>query len=82
MDKQIVKKTRKRIQNIINSADSTRPTTNGTSNVPSLDDIKDIKKFVFRTEGDTPELRKAVEDGMIKLRNDFPDYEFDAEFGV
>ncbi|MGG3284378.1 WXG100 family type VII secretion target [Paenibacillus solani] len=79
-DKQILGKTRKRINNIA-EATATRATKDGTSDVPSLDQIKDIRKFIFRLDGDTPELRQAVENSLKQLRKEFPGYIFDALFG-
>ncbi|MEK3837137.1 MULTISPECIES: hypothetical protein [unclassified Paenibacillus] len=79
-DKQILDKTRKRINNIA-EATATRATKNGTPDVPLLDQIKDIRKFIFRLDGDTPELRQAVENSLEQLRKEFPGYTFDALFG-
>lgn len=79
-DKQILGKTRKRIKNIA-EATATRATKNGTPTVPSLDEIKGIRKFVFRLDGDTPELRRAAENSLEQLRKEFPDYSFEVLFG-
>ncbi|SEM24337.1 WXG100 family type VII secretion target [Paenibacillus sp. cl141a] len=79
-DKQILDKTRKRIVNL-EEAIATRPTKNGTPDVPSLDQIQNIRKFVFRLDGDTPELRQAVENSLNQLRKEFPDHTFEAIFG-
>ncbi|BFH60398.1 hypothetical protein [Paenibacillus azoreducens] len=79
-NKQILGKTRKRIKNIA-EATATRATKNGTPEVPSLEQIKDIRKFIFRLDGDTPELRQAVKNSLEQLRKEFPDYTFDALFG-
>ncbi|MEK3716422.1 hypothetical protein [Paenibacillus sp. FSL R7-0333] len=79
-DKQILDKTRKRINNIA-EATATRATKNGTPDVPLLDQIKDIRKFIFRLDGDTPDLRQAVENSLEQLRKEFPGYTFDALFG-
>lgn len=49
--------------------------------MPLLDQIKDIRKFIFRLDGDTPELRQAVENSLEQLRKEFPGYTFDALFG-
>lgn len=57
-------------------------TLQGTENAPSLNEIKDIRSFVFRLDGDTPELRQAAVNSLNKLKNEFPDYEFDVIFGV
>jgi len=79
-DKQILDKTRKRIVNL-KEAIATRSTKNGTPDVPSLDQIQNIRKFVFRLDGDTPELRQAVENSLNQLRKEFPDHTFEAIFG-
>ncbi|TGV23676.1 WXG100 family type VII secretion target, partial [Mesorhizobium sp. M00.F.Ca.ET.186.01.1.1] len=79
-DKQILTKTRNRI-NALGNATSTRATKNGSSEIPNLEDIKDIREFVFRLDGDTPELRQAVENSLNQLRKEFPDYKFSAIFG-
>jgi len=80
-DKQILTKTRNRINNLQNSAVSSRPTANGSPEVPSLEEIKGIRQFVFRLDGDTPELREAVERSLEQLRKEFPEYTFDVQFG-
>ncbi|WP_232697489.1 hypothetical protein [Brevibacillus daliensis] len=79
-DKQILTKTRNRI-NALENATSTRATKNGSSEIPNLEDIKDIREFVFRLDGDTSELRQAVENSLNQLRKEFPDYKFNAIFG-
>ncbi|WP_227498527.1 hypothetical protein [Synechococcus sp. PCC 7336] len=81
VDRQIVGKTRNRINNLLNVADSTRSTVNGTQNTPDLSDIRDIRSFVFRVEANSPELRTAVDNGLNQLRSDFPDFQFDVQFG-
>ncbi|MFW5443931.1 MAG: hypothetical protein ACKE51_06470 [Methylococcaceae bacterium] len=80
-DKQLLQKTRNRINNLQNSTADTRATSAGTQNVPSLEQIKDIKHFVFRLEGDTPALREAVKNSLETLRLEFPNYKFDVIFG-
>ena len=62
-EKQIFKKTQVRIDNL-EKATSSRPTANGTPDVPSLDDIKTIRDIRFHMNGDTPELRSAVQKQM------------------
>jgi hypothetical protein len=79
-DKQILGKTRKRIENIA-EATATRATKNGDPNIPTLDQIKDIRTFIFRLDGDTPELRQAAENSLRQLKKEFPDYTFDVLFG-
>lgn len=80
-DKQILGKTRTRINNLMNNAASTRATVNGSPDVPKLDEIKSIRDFVFRLDGDSPELRTAVENSLNQLRKEFPDYTFNVTFG-
>jgi len=79
-DKQILGKTRTRIQNL-DQATSTRPTAHGSAEVPSLEEIKSIRNFTFRLDGDTPELRSAVENSLNQLRAEFPEYTFNVLFG-
>ena len=80
-DKQILLKTRNRINNLQNSAVATRATTNGTQTVPSLDQIQNVRRFEFRLDGDTPELRSAVGNSLERLKTEFPDFNFNATFG-
>jgi hypothetical protein len=80
-DNQIFGKTRTRIQNMMEKAVSTRPTPNGSPDVPDLQEIKSIRDFVFRLDGDTPELRSAAENSLNQLRAEFPDYTFNILFG-
>lgn len=79
-DKQIFTKTSNRIFALEN-ATSTRTTVNGSREIPTLDDIKGIKEFIFRLDGDTPELRQSVDNSIKKLKKEFPDYKFSANFG-
>lgn len=79
-DKQIFTKTSNRIFALEN-ATSTRTTVNGSQEIPTLDDIKGIKEFIFRLDGDTPELRQSVDNSIKKLKKEFPDYKFSANFG-
>ena len=81
MDKQIIGKTPTRITRLNEEATTTVVTANGTQTIPELAEIVGIKEFIFRLEGDTPELKDAVENGLNKLREEFLDYEFNAKFG-
>ena len=78
--KQIYDKTSVRIQNL-QKAVATRATVNGTKDVPKLSDINNIKKFVFRIEADTPEIKSAVNDAMSKLSRQYEGYTFEATYG-
>jgi len=66
---------------MLEKAAATRPTTHGSPEVPDLDEIKSIRDFVFRLDGNTPELRSAVENSLNQLRAEFPDYTFNVLFG-
>ncbi|ANY68436.1 hypothetical protein BBD42_19635 [Paenibacillus sp. BIHB 4019] len=79
-EKQIYAKTKERILNL-KKVDHTRPTKNGSVEIPTLDEIKDVRRFNFRMNADTPELREAVQKVIEKLKKEFPDYTFTAEFG-
>ncbi|CAM4250014.1 hypothetical protein HCA64_03125 [Listeria booriae] len=79
-EKQIYQKTANRIRNL-EDADATRATVNGSKSIPTIEEIRGIKKFIFRLDGDTAELREAVEQSIEKLRNEFPNHSFDVIFG-
>ncbi|MBM7564953.1 PrsW family glutamic-type intramembrane protease [Paenibacillus sacheonensis] len=81
-DKQLYQKTRTRINNLMEKAVGTRTTPDGTSDIPTLDEIKGIRNFQFQLDGDSPELRAAAENSLNKLRQEFPDYTFSIRFGV
>lgn len=80
-DKQLLAKTRTRIHNLLEKAAATRPTAAGSAEVPDLEEIRSIRDFVFRLDGDTPELRAAAENSLNQLRAEFPDYTFNILFG-
>jgi hypothetical protein len=79
--KQVYEKTVTRIENLQNEAVSTRATKNGSTEIPSLQEIKSFRKLEFRIEGDTTILRKAVEKELKELSRKYPNWEFTAEFG-
>lgn len=79
--KQIYEKTVARIENLQNVAVSTRATQKGSQSIPSLNEIKSIRNLEFRIEGDTPELKNAVEKAVKDLSQKYPDWKFSATFG-
>lgn len=79
--KQIYEKSVTRIENLQNAAIATRATVNGSKNIPSLKEIKEIKRLEFRIDGDTPDLRKAIENELEKLSQKYPDWSFSAILG-
>ena len=79
--KQIYEKSVTRIENLQNAAVSTRATGNGSQTIPSLGEIKSIRKLEFRIDGDTPELRNAVEKTIKDLSQKYPDWRFSTTFG-
>lgn len=81
-DKQLYQKTRTRINNLMEKAVGTRTTPDGTSEIPTLDEIKGIRNFQFQLDGDSPELRASAENSLNRLRQEFPDYKFTIRFGV
>ncbi|MEC0329134.1 hypothetical protein P4H42_05790 [Paenibacillus macerans] len=54
---------------------------NTLSSISAIFRIKDVRRFNFRMNADTPELREAVQKVIEKLKEEFPDYTFTAEFG-
>ena len=55
--------------------------TNIVEGAPDISTLQEIKKFVFRLDGDSLELREAVYKSIEKLQLEFPDYTFDVIFG-
>jgi len=80
-DKQLYQKTKVRINNLQKAA-GTRTTPDGTAEIPTLEQIKGIRRFEFQLDGDSPELRAAAENSLNRLRQEFPDYTFSIRFGV
>ncbi len=80
-DKQIYTKTKNRINNLLNSTGTRQAKTNIVDNVPDIKELQQIKTFIFRLDGDSTELRKAVQKSIDKLKLEFPDYTFEVIFG-
>lgn len=76
----IYDKTAIRIANL-EKASETRPKIGGSDNVPSLDEIKDIREIKFRVESTESSVKVAVESQIKRLTQDFPEWKFSAEFG-
>ncbi|MDE6567327.1 MAG: hypothetical protein K2K70_06310 [Lachnospiraceae bacterium] len=52
-----------------------------SNDLPDIDQLKSIRKYVFVIEEDTYALRQAVENSLGKLRLKYPEYEFWAIYG-
>ena len=52
-----------------------------SQDVPLLEEITNIRNYVFRIDADTPKLRSAVQNELNNLKTKYPDYNFSAEFG-
>ncbi|WP_395847442.1 SH3 domain-containing protein [Cystobacter fuscus] len=78
----IFNKTVTRIETLLHEVTATRPGPNGSPSVPALHEIKGIRKIEFRIDGDTPALRLAVEKQLAALRGRYPDWTFQARFGL
>ena len=52
-----------------------------SNDLPDIDQLKSIRKFVFVIDEDTYALRQAVEKSLDMLRSDYPGYEFWAIYG-
>jgi hypothetical protein len=79
---QIFTKTLKRISILLHEATATRPKSDGSSSVPTLEAIKGFRKIQFCIDGNTPMLRAAVTAQLKALRAEFPDWIFNAIYGV
>lgn len=74
--------TAKRISFLLHEATGTRPKSGGSPTVPTLAEIKGFRKIQFRIDSNTPALRTAVTAQLKALRAEFPNWSFDATFGV
>ena len=81
-EKQIFKKTQKRITELFDPATQTRPGTGGSSRVPSIQELRGVRRFQFHIDGNTPALRSAVAASLLKLRQTYPAWNFEARYGV
>jgi hypothetical protein len=79
--KQIYDKTKVRIDNLTNKATATRPTKGGSPTVPTLSELRGIRKLEFRIESSVPEVRAAVEKQLGTLRAEHPDWSFSVIYG-
>ena len=78
-EKQIFNKGKNRIEALQQKEITLSSTV--SSALPSIEELKEIKTFVFRIDADTPELRNAVQIVLDKLSEIFPEYNFSAIFG-
>lgn len=78
-EKQIFKKGKNRIEAL--QQEEFRLSSQFSSDLPSVDELKGIKDYVFRIDADTPELRSAVQTQLDKLSELFPDFNFSAIYG-
>lgn len=76
----IYNKTVKRIENI-NIANGTKMpgniSVNSDFNIPTIKDIKSCNKFIFRLEGDSQELRVAMNEVINLLNSEYSQYDFE-----
>ena len=78
-EKQILKKGRNRIEALQQS--EFKLSSQASSNLPLVEELKGIKNYVFRIDADTPALREAVQIQLDKLSELFPEFNFSATFG-
>lgn len=80
-EKQILDKTRKRIDEALKTGIATRATKSGSKIVPDIELIRNFKEFVFRLDGDSADLIQATDNVVNQLREEYPDYKFSATYG-
>ncbi len=81
-EKKITVETKRRIDRLLTETLDTKNSDNGSSTVPSLEEIKGFKHYHFVIDADTPALRAAVFAELAKLKNAYRDWTFSVEFGV
>lgn len=79
-NKQIFKKGKNRIEAV--TQNSFEVAIDGEEYNFLSNEIKNIKNYTFRINADTPALRTAVEQELNNLRVLYPDYIFNAIYGV
>ncbi len=83
-DKQIYEKMKARLS-LLATATSTFPVPGqyiGPATLPTMDQLRSIRKVRFEIQGDWQELRTAVAADLGRLRAEFPAMTIDATFGV
>ncbi len=78
-EKQILKKGRNRIR-ALQQEDFTLSSL-VSSELPSIEELKQIRTFVFRINADTDALRSAVQSQVDELARLYPDYNFSVKYG-
>lgn len=78
--KHLITDTNKRIRNLTAAA-ATRPTSKGSTEVPSIEDIRGFRKLQFRIDADTPAIRSATVAAIAALTAQHPGWTFTAKFG-
>jgi hypothetical protein len=79
-ENQIYDKTKVRLDNM-KIATATRSTPGGSQDVPTIQEVQQVRKYEFSIKADTPALRVQVERQLTRLRADYPDWSFSAKFG-
>ncbi|RNI39835.1 DUF4157 domain-containing protein [Hanamia caeni] len=88
-ENQIYTKTKTRIGNL-KTAVATRPSEKmteepaqkaGSQDVPTIKELQGVRKYEFRIDADTPDLRAQVGIQIKRLQQEFPDWTFSAVFG-
>ena len=77
-EKQILLAGRKKARSLLEGV-ATRG--DGGAAVPSIDEIQRAKNIRFEIEADTPAIRTEVNNRLEQLRQEFPEFTFEAEFG-
>ncbi|XYH97112.1 hypothetical protein ACMHYB_56640 [Sorangium sp. So ce1128] len=79
--KQIFERTVRRINALATEAVGTRPTPEGTPNVPTLAEVKSIHAINFRINSIDQAIQTTVNTEIANLRAMLPGWTFTAEFG-
>ena len=79
--KQIVEKTKRRIE-ALEKADATGAPKDSGRPVPSIDTIRGFKHLKFRMEDNSGALREAVTEAITELMKLYPNWTFTTKFGA
>ncbi|NRD60706.1 SH3 domain-containing protein [Corallococcus exiguus] len=81
-ERHIFKSTVARIKALTGTATGTRPTLEGSAEVPTLGELQSFRRLQFRIDADNPRLRAGVEAALQMLRSAHPGWTFEVRWGI
>ena len=79
-EKQIFNRGKNRIE-ALQQKDLVRLSSQASNGLPSVEELRNIKNYIFRIDVDNPKLRNAVQSQLDRLADLYPDFRFSAIYG-